>query len=1225
MPKLPVALLALLLGTLATAAVPPVVVRGARSEPAIDHDTSPALRDVPPVPPRHSGPPRQMRKHGGPRLAGGGGPSGPHLLPDPVVQSAPGTAGMPPTEQSFDGLGNVDLVLPPDPNGDVGPNHYVQWVNTSFAIYDKAGTLLYGPAAGNTLWAGFGGPCQSTNDGDPIVLYDSLADRWVMSQLALPSFPFGPFYQCVAVSQAGDPLGPYHRYAFRISDTKLNDYPKLAVWPDGYYLAVNQFDEVSLGYAGQGVAVFEREKMLAGLPATMVYVDLFGVDPNLGGMLPADLDGVPPPPGAPGYYVQFDDDAWGYAAEDRLQLWRFHVDWTDPSASTFTGPALVPTAAFDSNLCGYSRTCIPQPGTVRRLDAISDRLLWRLQYRNLGSHEALVVNHTVDAGGDHAGVRWYEIRDPAGTPFVHQQGTYAPDADHRWMGSAAMDGSGNLAIGFTVSGSTFPSIRYAGRLADDPPGTLPQQEASLAAGGGPQTDRSGRWGDYSALTVDPTDDCTFWYTHEYYAARSGIGWRTRVGTFRFPSCTSDEVRVTISAIVPTAAEAGGAARLSVRRTGATDEALLVRYTVAGTATPGSDYVALPGTVTIPAGAASVEMDVAAVDDTLVEGEETVIVTIAPDPTYRPGVPSSAVVIVASDDLPPDLVVTALAVPARAGAGDTIGIGDTTQNVGGGAAGASTTRFYLSTDGTLGAGDVPLGERMVPGLVPGQPSAVTTAVVIPPGTASGTRWIIAKADADDALVEGRETNNTRASAITIGADLLVSPLTVPATTGAGQSLAVTDTTKNQGGGTAAPSTTAFYLSTNSVLDAADVLLGSRPADALAPGASSVATTALTIPAATAVGSYWIIAQADAAGTVAETLETNNTTARSIQIGPDLLVSSLTAPATAASGATIAVTDTTKNQGGGAAGATTTAFYLSTNPTVDAADTPLGSRSVPALGAGAVSTATTSLPLPGDLATGTYYVLARADAGAAVVETQEGNNVAARALQIGPDLAVSPFTVPGTAAAGVTITVTDTTRNWGASPAAASVTAFYFSTNATLDAGDALLGTRPVPALASGGTSTVSTMLTIPSATAAGGYFVIARADDTAAVLETQEGNNTNARLVQVGPDLIVPFLTAPAAAAAGATVAVSDTTKNQGGDAAGLSRPPSISPRTTLGATDVRSAPRRPALAPEPRMPARPPSSPAGTAPGSWFPSRSRTRRPPWRAVETNNTGRARCR
>src|SRR5262249_4737136 len=302
--------------------------------------------------------------------------------------------------------------------------------------------------------------------------------------------------------------------------------------PDGYYLSINQFDELPGGsetYAGAGAVVFERDRMLAGQAARMVYFDLFSVNPAFGSMLPSDANGTTrPPAGSPNYFVEVDDDASGWPT-DRLQVFEFHVDWNDTNASTFTGPAVLDTAPFTA-LCPTPASCIPQPGTAQRLDAIGDRVMNRLQYRNFGDHETLVTNHTVDADGSgHAGVRWYELRRGGGAWAIYQQGTYAPDGDHRWMASAAMDRGGNLAVGYSVaSAATFPSVRYAGRLATDPLGTLAQSETTLVAGGGAQTG-STRWGDYSMLAIDPVDDCTFWYTQEYYASSSASAWRTRIG------------------------------------------------------------------------------------------------------------------------------------------------------------------------------------------------------------------------------------------------------------------------------------------------------------------------------------------------------------------------------------------------------------------------------------------------------------------------------------------------------------------------------------------------------------------------------------------------------------------------------------------------------------------------------------------------------------------------
>jgi hypothetical protein len=437
-------------------------------------------------------------------------------------------------------------VLPPDTVGAIGPDHYVQMVNLSFAIWDRAGNLLHGPASNNTLWQGFGGPCEKTNDGDPIVLYDHLADRWMMSQFALPRFPRGPFYQCIAVSQGPDPTGAWYLYEFKMSQSKLNDYPKFGLWPDGYYMAFNQFQCSIFGcsWGGQGVVAFERSEMLNGGNARMVYFDLESVDPNLGGMLPADLDGPEPPMGAPNPFVQIDDNAWGYSP-DQLQIWNFLVDWANPNASTFTFDRALDTESFDSNLCNYSRSCIPQPGGAK-VDAISDRLMYRLQYRNFGDDlnpdQTLVVNHTVDVdGSDHAGVRWYELNDDGSGWTMAQQGTYAPDDDHRWMGSAAMNGAGDIALGYSVSSvDTYPSIRFTGRLDTDiaPVGEMTIAEGTIFAGGGSQTHSSGRWGDYSMLTVDPVDDCTFWYTQEYYAANPDFSadWKTRIGSFKLAEC-----------------------------------------------------------------------------------------------------------------------------------------------------------------------------------------------------------------------------------------------------------------------------------------------------------------------------------------------------------------------------------------------------------------------------------------------------------------------------------------------------------------------------------------------------------------------------------------------------------------------------------------------------------------------------------------------------------------
>ena len=524
---------ALISSTSGSAQGPPPAAEAGRPQivPADRHDVSPALRTLPAIPPRAERrmpfPPRSVRRGPGRTVP---------ALPDPVLQTSAPTASAPSAVSNFEGVNNLHSVLPPDTNGDIGPGHYVQWVNLSFAIYSRSGDVLYGPADGSSLWQGFGGPCESTNDGDPIVLYDEHADRWFMSQFALPRFPRGPFYQCIAVSKTSDPTGEYYRYQF--SFAKLNDYPKFGVWPDAYYMSINQFtcNASSCSWAGEGVAAFPRAQMLAGAAASMVYFDLQGTDDTLGGMLPSDLDGAPPPSGTPNYYAQFDDDAWGYSP-DQLQVWEFRVNWANPTSSTFTKRAALATAPFDSNMCGYSRNCVRQAGSSARLDAIADRLMYRLQYRNFGSYQTLVTNHTVDVGSDQAGVRWYEVRLAGGVPSIHQQGTFAPDTSSRWMASAAMDARGNIAMGYNVSSAQmFPRISVTGRKASDPSGLMTTGEADVILGSGSQMSTSSRWGDYSLLAVDPQDGCTFWFTTEYYSDTSTAGWRTRVGAFQI-DCT----------------------------------------------------------------------------------------------------------------------------------------------------------------------------------------------------------------------------------------------------------------------------------------------------------------------------------------------------------------------------------------------------------------------------------------------------------------------------------------------------------------------------------------------------------------------------------------------------------------------------------------------------------------------------------------------------------------
>lgn len=474
---------------------------------------------------------------------------------DPVRAPAAAIVGpVPGPFRSFEGISNSQqsplfgsLKLPPDTTGDIGPNHYVQAVNTSYAVYTRDGTLLAGPIA----FAGPGGLfdpadavtgidlCDDHNRGDPVVLYDELADRWVIGQFAFNDFgsgPVAPYYQCVAVSQTGDPLGAWWLYEFELSTTatQFPDYPKIGVWHDAYYVSANGFDitlPTAAAVGGFAVAL-ERAEMLNGEAADHVVLDpSTSPGDQLFGLLPADVDGVAPPPGAPGLFLVLEDTNFG-SPQDGLRLWAATVDWSTPSI-TLTQAGFMPVAPFDSALCAGSRDCIPQPETAVGLDPLSGQLLHRLAYRNFGTHRSLVAAHVADASGtDHAGMRWYELREAGGGWQVVQSSTFAPDANHRWMGSIALDASGNVGLGYTTGSATmFPSLNYAGRYATDAPGSLTQGEGTLVAGGGSQMSTTNRWGDYSTLSVDPTDGCTFWFTSAYYPVTANALWHTRIGSF----------------------------------------------------------------------------------------------------------------------------------------------------------------------------------------------------------------------------------------------------------------------------------------------------------------------------------------------------------------------------------------------------------------------------------------------------------------------------------------------------------------------------------------------------------------------------------------------------------------------------------------------------------------------------------------------------------------------
>jgi hypothetical protein len=467
---------------------------------------------------------------------------------------------------TFDGLGNLDnpptlRFTPPDPVGAVGPNHFVEMDNVSFAVYDKQGNLLSGPTLTGDLWQNFAVPDCTDPSGDPIVLYDKHADRWLLSQLTTRglSNPTLPFYNCVAISETEDPTGSYFRYAFVTTEGGkffFPDYPKYGTFGNSYLLTSRDFGPTT--EYGISVYALEKEKMLEGDPnARMVHFFLdSAVVPiyEIGdGLLPADVDGEEDPPGnAPAPVVGTMDQGAQYGAPfDALNIYELFVRWSAQPVASLNLAAQLPVAEFDSSFpctdtitpppTSQTRSCIPQPGTTRKIDVLSyrQRPTFRLAYRNIGPYETMVTNQSVQARPGIAGVRWYEIRRTKGQYTLHQQGTYSPDDGvNRWMGSIAMDGSGNIAVGFSVSNGSnvFPGIRYTGRLNSDPLGQMTLGEASIIEGSGSQLSRGSRWGDYTAMTVDPADDCTFWYINEYYKATTVNLWSTRIGTFKLPGC-----------------------------------------------------------------------------------------------------------------------------------------------------------------------------------------------------------------------------------------------------------------------------------------------------------------------------------------------------------------------------------------------------------------------------------------------------------------------------------------------------------------------------------------------------------------------------------------------------------------------------------------------------------------------------------------------------------------
>jgi hypothetical protein len=494
-------------------------------------DISPPLRDMiqlPPVRLDNSWKGVAVKNYFNTKIGQGQLPANPDFT-DQGLQSELGPLTTDTTLQNFNGLGNVNGGVPPDTDGDVGPNHYFQVVNTSFAIYNKTGSKLMGPTASNSIWSGMP---NNVNSGDAIILYDEQADRWIFSQFSLPNGT--THYMMIAVSQTPDPMGSWYRYQY--SFAQLPDYPKFGVWPDGYYMTCNRFNISTGQFAGVGAYAYDRAAMLAGSPTATRISFTLSSGAEAFGVLPSDCDGTFPAAGTPNYFTYVTQ-----TGTQHIGIYEFHADYVTPASSTFNKKPNLNVTAFQYYT--YPPTGVPQLGSTRQLDPLGDRLMNRVQYRVFNGYVSMLVNHTVKTNTGAAGVRWYELQKTTGAWSIYQQSTYAPaDARYRWMGSMAQDTAGNIALGFSISNSAmYPSVAYTGRLKNDPLNQMTIQERRIVNGGGSQTgiwDGRSRWGDYSSMRVDPSNPTAFWYTQEYYETTSDANWATRIASFSFENVFS---------------------------------------------------------------------------------------------------------------------------------------------------------------------------------------------------------------------------------------------------------------------------------------------------------------------------------------------------------------------------------------------------------------------------------------------------------------------------------------------------------------------------------------------------------------------------------------------------------------------------------------------------------------------------------------------------------------
>src|SRR5215831_14504180 len=476
---------------------------------------------------------------------------------------------MPSPILTFAGMNSTQsgcLCLPPDSDGDVGPNHYINSVNSSIKIFDKLGNPLNGTngTTYNSFFSalGAGNPCgNNQNDGDGIVFYDHIADRWVVSDFAFPAFPGTSFWQCIGVSKTSSPVsGGWWLYAIQVDPANpsyLGDYPKFGLWPDAYYLSMNEFSN-NTTFNGVRVYALDRNSMVNGGPAHAIGFSILPAD--LGdqySLVPASFrTGAPPPAGQPEWFMDVNSSAVAGTVETQVFVRRFHVDFATPANSTFgvgashSPDGIITVNGFKDAFTASTSDIVPNGTTTanQRLDTLGDKIMYPLIYQNRGGTESIYADQTILLATDNTltgptAVRWYQFNMTGNTipatPAQQQDWNNGADGLFRWMPSINVDRQGNISIGYSTSSTILnPEIRYAGRLAGDPPNNMAQGEATLITAGGHQQSTSGRWGDYSTMFVDPTDSCTFWHVNEYYTATSSASWATRVGSFKFPGCAA---------------------------------------------------------------------------------------------------------------------------------------------------------------------------------------------------------------------------------------------------------------------------------------------------------------------------------------------------------------------------------------------------------------------------------------------------------------------------------------------------------------------------------------------------------------------------------------------------------------------------------------------------------------------------------------------------------------